>query len=300
MLAGMNVHGDGRVPASDLASAGVKVARMVLYPNIDLRPIIQNYANSGIDSLLLIARESHGGEMGETFDANVAQKWIKEYAYRYGSFPGVRWQWGNETDHVSPSSWSLDRHDFEWGLQEMRKTIGPRAYLVTGGLVSGDPSYLDGVDLSSVNAISVHPYGQAPDGGDWNGLPGNFGQVGTLLARYRAYHPHIVVSEIGVSTNECSEQMQARYCTAMMKALDALGFVDFACWFCWEDSMVDGFGVRYKPAYTAYRDFCRSMANQPVDWRVRCLTVAAKVKATKVGQMNTKWKAEILKMLMAP
>ncbi len=75
-LLGYNVPGDGSAVIHDTREVpGLQIVRMVLYPNLDITSAIRMYAAAGIESLLLIARESHGGEMGVIFDENVAAKW---------------------------------------------------------------------------------------------------------------------------------------------------------------------------------------------------------------------------------
>lgn len=125
--------------ARDLKAAGATVARfpLVLHGGVDYPAVCSALIGGGVEPLPVLARESfeHGG---------VRSGWKQSMAYWRDRLPMVtRWQVGNEPDHESPSSWTLAPDDFSDLLLLSREVFGPDAYLIAGGLVSGQPGYLD-------------------------------------------------------------------------------------------------------------------------------------------------------------
>lgn len=171
---------------------------------------------------------------------------ITDYKERYWHL-SVNWQIGNEPDHVSPSSWTLPAERLNVYTTIARDVLGPEAYITLGGLVSGDPSYLDHVDLRSVNAIGVHPYGKWPSSTSpregWG-----YGPVADLLLAYReklntrnAKRVAIHVTEYGVPRGEIPN-VEA-YLRDMAHAIAATGLVGDINQFCLSDKDVAPYGL---------------------------------------------------------
>lgn len=248
---GVNGTGDGEVATDSLRFIGSGWQRLVLLERFELNPYIDACHAAGIKLLWVVARESIG-------NMSYSQA-ARFYADRYGDLLDVL-QIGNESDHVSPSSWSMSHDELNNLLFAFNQEF-PRTTIIGPGLVSGDSTWVRGIDLALIDGLSVHPYGQRPGGSaeEWSELPGNFGDVNDLLDRYRdeSGGMSLWVTEVGVSTTEVSREFQARYCGAMMSTLKARSDVDVAFWFCLGDWMVPEFGLfdaegRPKPAAATF------------------------------------------------
>lgn len=181
------------------------------------------------------------------------------------------WQIGNEPDagwfpeasdeersaafrqEHHPSSWCMEPDAFAHLVTTCAnaiKSVKSDAVVVPGGQASGRHEYLQACGSLPVDGVAIHPYGQHPDpntpGPDsliWRGLPGNFGFVGGKLDSYRSFGLPLWITEVGVNTIEATQDMQARYCEAVLPLLLAPGDVNAAIWFCWSDGMVKEFGI---------------------------------------------------------
>jgi hypothetical protein len=173
---------------------------------------------------------------------------LQEYKRRYLDL-GVVWQIGNEPDIESPSSWTMSQDVFSLLLQTARNVLGPDAYIVSGGLASGQPGWLGGVDLSAVNAIAIHPYGKwpsdAPVRGGWG-----FGPVLPLIQGYRDQldqmglgHLAMHVSEYGAPRTELGDSTFAQYTQDMTRALASSPLLGTILQFCLTDKDVPPFGL---------------------------------------------------------
>ncbi len=272
-MTGINGTGDGEISPESIAGINSDWERLVLLPHFDLREYIARCHARGIKALGLIARESLSIPLPS--ERWPYEQWLSSlgsahsltgvavsrsdgvmsyndaasfYADRYGDVLDA-WQIGNESDHVSPSSWTLSHSELNWLLLEFRQRL-ERAFIVGPGLVSGDAEWARGIDLRLINALAVHGYGQRPYGSDhdWDGLPGNFGVITELFDRYASViqgSKSIWATEFGLSTTETSELMQARYIGETVKTLNeymsSRGGVAFA--FCMGDWMVPEFGL---------------------------------------------------------
>jgi hypothetical protein len=172
---------------------------------------------------------------------------LREYARRYESL-GVVWEVGNEPDIESPSSWTMSQDVFSGLLTLARMVLGDEAYIVAGGLASGQPDWLDTVNLSRVNAVAVHPYGKWP-----TNLPvregWGFGPVTPLLQAYRDKldsmgHASLTlhVTEYGAPYNEL-QGAYPKYVRDMTATLATSSLVGYALQFCLTDRDVDQFGL---------------------------------------------------------
>jgi hypothetical protein len=235
LVLGLNAPADMRLAPNFFAMLGARWIRVVLLPDVDLTPWIQDAHSRGLKVLGVIARES--------IDNMSFSEAAKLYSNRYGQSLSAL-QCGNEPDHESESSWTMTQSELNGLLATFDRIMEPDL-LVGPGLVSGDPHWLDSVDTENLmSAIAVHPYGQRPDNlQDWSETPGNFGVVGSLLDSYRYHNRPIWVTEVGVSTTQVSHAFQARYTEAMLKALKLRSDVPVVTWFCADDAMVKEFGL---------------------------------------------------------
>lgn len=282
---GLNVHGDGRTPVDFLRRNNIQFVRMVLYPHLDIRPTLKAYSDAGITSLLLLARESHGPDMPDTWSEEVARRYLLEYKnrYQFGDQYNIWWQYGNEEDHVSGSSWTIPQEDYQRALYTTRDMLGSNATIVCGGAVSGRPDWWSGMDLSPITLFSIHGYGQGtPNMRSPYGFPDDFGY---LIQRYKDVIGEylFVMTEFGVNTNELrgirpdatlrslrgigpSRTQQpplmtvlgSQYAAEVVRYLNTRSDVVGVAYFCAEDTMVDGFGVldadgNSKPVHTALK-----------------------------------------------
>ena len=202
----------------------------------------------GMEPLPVLARESF---------AKPDTQWrrqIEEWAIWLG---GIRhWQVGNEPDHKSPSSWTMTEPGFSDLLRQARAAL-PDAYLIAGGMVSGNPDYLIDVDLSSVDAISIHPYGQRPI--DWPDKTWGFGWAADLLDRYKGFGKPLWVTEYGGPAEDFSSAaLRASYYGHMTRTISLQCAAAFP--FKYEDAGVPGFGIEGTLALDAVSKIARTFA----------------------------------------
>ena len=156
--------------------------------------------------------------------------------------PVLAWQFGNEPDQPnSPSSWKMEPGAFSSLLRSARCVLGEDTRILAGGLVSGNPAYLDGVDLSPVDAIAIHPYTQTPE------------TIELLLDLYQTKLREMGVrqpasrrpwiTELGAPRDAFnSEHEHALWHSHMIAKLAELTIP--ACFvFCYSDLMAPGFGL---------------------------------------------------------
>lgn len=230
-MIGINFPADMRLSPGFAQLLGARWIRVVLLPHVDLTEWIQEAHRRGLKVLGVIARESLDPNF-EAFAYTAAM-----YAERYGSTLDAI-QGGNEADHESPSSWTMEQGQLNNLLFAINQHF-PETTIVGPGLVSGNPHYLDAVDLDLIDYVAVHGYGTRPSNiGDWSELPGNFGTIGELLDRYRYHGKNFWLTEIGLSTHEVSEEFQARYLEEWFKAVKLRTDVETAFWFCADDNQV--------------------------------------------------------------
>jgi len=267
---GVNVGPDGIVDPNDLAEAGVRWIRIVATEEKDLRDYIKACQDKQVRVLLAIARESLPTLNEEQTNLGEAARHAAHlYRERYGNhFDAL--QVCNEPDGNPPSSWVLSSDQVNEVLRPFREIFND-AHIVGPGMCSGDPNRLNGVDLSLVDAISVHPYGQgvpAADGQPAFSSPFGFGgDVAQLLNRYATqFNKPVWISEWGINDNDLAqagvsrsgEERAAEYVGRMIGFLHAGGIVQVALYFCWGDNMVPQFGLfradgSRKPAYEAFK-----------------------------------------------
>lgn len=257
---GINIPGDGTVDPDELASLGAKWVRFIAAPHIDtdfLKEYISKLHKKDIKILLLIVMESL-----ENMDFS---KSARMYAERYGA-PGIidAWQLGNEPDDMSGIwSWPLEKEKFARLMWSFRDAM-PDVYLVAGGLDSGQPHWLEGVNLDWVNAVAIHPYGQGLPG--WPSFYGFPGHIGLLIKRYKPYikDKPIWITEWGINHYHFGEAIANEYIIRMMEYFGESEDVERHFLFCFTDRMDNGFGLKrldgsLRPAYVSYKNMAHGV-----------------------------------------
>jgi len=145
----------------------------------------------------------------------------------------------NEPDGGGDESDVASKDTYQTWLWAFRDEAARRAWsgtLLAAGLVSGNPDWMRGVDLTGPNGgyrLCLHPYDQKPYAQypDWG-----HGTISDLLDAYRPYLP----AGTAFWLTECSrttrdEAVQARYAETLVKTLAPRRDVAFAAWYCWKD-----------------------------------------------------------------
>jgi hypothetical protein len=232
----------GCPPADTLFEAGADGVRLVAFDSPEFFAYAGDLLAAGLTVAVVLARESFG-------DDDYAG-WASFYAERIAP---TYWIIGNEMDayllpEPSPSSWKMTPQEYAdfWFLAgTMIRERQPDAKLVIGGLVAGQPSYLDEV-LPLLDpppwGVDVHPYGKSA------------GEAGELFDLYRTTVAPAELRALLASYGEVLEawggerrllvlewwrpaEEIAEY-EAMLRAETG-----WATWFCWSDGMVPGFGL---------------------------------------------------------
>jgi hypothetical protein len=236
---GLNVSRDGHHDPSLIRGLGATWLRIVATPEHDLRDYFRQCRAAGLKILLVLARESGGDYAG--------------YAARYASLVDA-WQVGNEADLVSPSSWTMTPAELA-ALGRSVRAILPRPHvLVCAGMASGQPEWLDGMDISWCDALAVHGYlKDAPNPDDIEDLP----DIPALVEGYRAFGKPVIMSEWGWwgdAEPRASEEVRDMIAWAARTDL-----IECMCYFCADDLMVPPFGLldargREKPRGRAFKE----------------------------------------------
>jgi hypothetical protein len=242
--------------AEALIAAGADGARLVAFDE----PRFFEYATALLDASLtvsvVIARESCADD---DFGG-----WASFYSSRIAP---TYWVLGNEADAYllapaeSPSSWSMTPPEYAAFWHAAAPPIlanYPGAKLVVGGLVSGQPSYLDEL-LPLLNpppyAIDIHPYGRDAASAD------------DLFSLYRS----VALPDARARFGAYAQLLGARgftrrlFCLEFNQPADQIAAYEqmlaeetgCAAWFCWSDGMVAPFGLidaagNEKPEYAAF------------------------------------------------
>ena len=231
MRLGINVN-PIQVSVTEAVDSGASVVRMPAWADARRTPE---------DSLNFYFR--YGSDLQ---DQDVEPLWVFDRRSWYPAYPdwaelpGIYFQMGNEPDLSSPSSYTQTpaafSADLQWAVDHLSAP-----YLVAGGLASGRPDYLVGVDLADVDAIAVHPYGQRPGSfprPDWG-----FGEVATLIERYRNWDHPIWVTEFGGNQHDFADpHKRLVYIDRMVDHLEQVG-VAVACLYCLSTVMHPDFGL---------------------------------------------------------
>ena len=248
--------------ARDIRAVGFLWIRSVFLPGPFLYLFLLACRAAGLQVLLVVARESL---VGGSFEATAKE--ATKYAHLVAA-----WEIGNEWDQESPSSWDLPGSEVT-RLGRCFRTELPGALLVLGGQVSGDPNYLEDVDLSVFDGDALHTYGERPDG--WSDSTWGFGWAAELIDNYcteieenHHYPLPIWITEYGAPADDLggSEAVRSHYYGAMAKTFIRHGRVLAAFPFKWEDDGVEGFGLldlnrKPRPALTVVSAIALSLAS---------------------------------------
>ena len=133
----------------------------------------------------------------------------------WASLPVHYVQMGNEWDIVSDASLTQTAQEFSTDLKWAREwfdthrpTGTPPRYLIAGGCASGQEWLLNGVNLTPVNAIAVHPYGQRADNYPFANY--GHGNIRDLIQRYKQFRKPIWITENGWRDDETNQTTQAQ------------------------------------------------------------------------------------------
>lgn len=167
-------------------------------------------------------------------------------------------QMGNEWDILGMSSFTQSAKQFSADLAWARAWFDyhrpdatPKRYLIAGGAASGHEWLLNDVDLTPVDAIAVHPYGQRADGYPTAGW--GHGELRDLIRRYKIHHKPVWVTEFGVQDNEMDQAEQAEYIRRCLTIMEEEGVIG-AFWYCLSPLMHPLYGLDQGPALEAFRE----------------------------------------------
>ena len=152
--------------ADELRAAGATGVRIVAFDDERFFTYAHALLEAGLEVAIVIARESCADD---DFGG-----WASFYAQRIRA---TAWIPGNEEDAYllaapSPPSWKMTPAEYAafWDACAYAiRAVQPDAHVVVGGLVSGQPSYLDELLplLDPVPyAVDIHPYGRDAAGAD--------------------------------------------------------------------------------------------------------------------------------------
>jgi hypothetical protein len=220
---GTNVDRSGRHDAALVRSHNATWQRIVAMTDVDLSVHFRNCRQAGVQTLLVLARES-GGDYAR-------------YARLYGSLVSAV-QVGNEADLESESSWSMTQGELVALGKAARSAFGPTMPIVCAGLASGHPEWLDGADLSWCDAIAFHPYlKDAPNPDDLEDLP----DVDALAREYARFGKPLLITEWGWWGNE--EGRATEEVRDMIAWAARTDLVEVFFYFAMDDAMVPPFGL---------------------------------------------------------
>jgi hypothetical protein len=221
---GLNVDRSGRHDPALIRGLGATWIRIVTLPDLDLSDYFRRCRSAGLKILLVLARES-GGDYAAL-------------AARYATLVDA-WQIGNEADHVSPSSWTMQPSELA-ALGRSARAILPRPHvLVCAGMASGHPEWMAGMDLSWADAVACHPYAKdAPSAGDIEDLP----DADVLIRAYgdQANLP-VLVTEWGWWSDD--EPRASEEVRDMVGWAGRTADCEVLFYFCTDDQMVPPFGL---------------------------------------------------------
>ncbi len=197
--------------------------------------IIDGYRSAGISTVLIIDYMSYPSATEDPEGFGIRAGLIAQglgsngIVYQIWNEPDI-WQGGN----LSPQEYSTLLNN---AATQIKANSG--AQVITAGFASGQASYLNGVDLSNVDAIAFHPYGKVPNGS-------SIGNTGPLGASIDEYHSagggkSIWITEIGL--NSTDQAIQAQYLREFYNHVNGDSRIAHTLWFAWSDGMVTPFGI---------------------------------------------------------
>jgi hypothetical protein len=164
------------LPPATARAWGAKLYRWPLHARIDPLPTIRACRAAGIEPLPVLVRESFE-------DAGRVVKTLHSWRDEIGDELNML-QVCNEPDGTTAgegASWVMSQAELNIWLGEARYRFPrPRFTLIGPGLISGQPGWLQGVNVGLLDALAPHPYAKEPntlaldrllDGYRWYGRP---------------------------------------------------------------------------------------------------------------------------------
>lgn len=280
----------GNPNPAELRDLGVEMVRYTFYDRsggeqvdparVDFyRQKAKSYQDAGVGSLIILTYDTYPGKppFADNWDGYIAR-----FAQRAGQIAQAlapyhpAYQIWNEPDHDRKNIGTsydpcLREEVFGQMLRRARdaiKAADPKAVIVTGGLCSGNPTWLTTVIKSvggklPADVVAFHPYGQRPEP-DWPNPNWAFGYVGRLINDYYKVggKKTIWITEMGVKEEDIGHDREQaaeflrRYFRRIISQYSDK--VEELFWFCYGDGMVSPFGLveangNRKPAYNAFR-----------------------------------------------
>lgn len=274
----------------ELRELGVEIVRYTYYDGsggdqLDqgkagfYRQKAQAYRDAGIASLVILTYDTYPNKPAPEASDGDWDNYINRFANRSAQIAQLlapfrpAYQVWNEPDHPVHPGYSPTLREAVFGRMLRRtrdaiKAVDPGVVIITGGLASGNPSWLTTVIQSQggvlpADIVAFHPYGQRPEPNFPN--PGwAFGYFGDLLKNYyrAGQNKPIWITEMGIkeedvgnNREQAAEFLRRYYRTVISKYGDK---VQQLIWFCYSDGMVPPFGLveangNRKPAYQAFR-----------------------------------------------
>lgn len=234
---------------------------------------IEHYIAQGVTPIVVFNHEFYGegkfvwGTMQDDSPGSLA-KWdqlinrfselLAVVAERFGD--RIVYEIWNEPDQKSVAAVQIPAAAFGKMLDKALDTIlafAPKAQVIVGGLVSGQPSYWKATQDHMQNAhqlagIGLHPYGR---GG--RGKPAEFEDNGTIHGLLNVYHESVVqkfwLTEWGVlgdatSSNppDVSEDSMCKYLKRFLTAAERDPRIKATVYFPLKDGMHNGYGLSCK------------------------------------------------------
>jgi hypothetical protein len=228
----------------DATRCGFSFVRLILRWHQDPTPLLRECLEAHVPVLALYTGESRAPGFDDRTSAIMWLGWL----WRVGLLPVIRWlQVGNEPDLVGESSWTMSHDEFNGLINAVAPVFREHCRIIGGGLASGAPNWLAGVDQQYLDIVAIHPYGQKPNEDPiWtSALQEWANEVTWFLSLYREYTTlPLAVTEYGGRSNELGE-LTRRYVTEMSQALlgmVGIGELVLACQFCCSELMVPTFG----------------------------------------------------------
>lgn len=287
----------GNPDPAELRDLGVEIVRYTYYDSsggdqLDpgkadfYRQKAQAYREASIASLVILTYDTYPNKPAPEASDGDWDNYINRFANRAAQIAQLlnpfrpAYQVWNEPDHPVHPGYSPTLREAVFGRMLRRtrdaiKAVDPGALIVTGGLASGNPSWLTTVIQSQggvlpADIVAFHPYGQRPEPNFPN--PGwAFGYFGDLLKNYyrAGQNKPVWITEMGIkeedvghNREQAAEFLRRYYRTVISKYSDK---VQQLIWFCYSDGMVQPFGLveangNRKPAYQAFQQSVNARA----------------------------------------
>lgn len=153
MLLGTSIDINDPPSYQELQDVGFSMVRMVATTDIQHVMTAQYYTRHGIDLSLVLTPESLSNDPSQWYDRTkqIIKLWRPSYLIV-----------GNEPDGADSeegASWRMLRSKFQELLDIVQSArVEPYPEFVVGGMVSGQPSYFNGLRIQHYNSIDIHPY----------------------------------------------------------------------------------------------------------------------------------------------